>query len=243
MIITNMRWLQSKGHAPIKTSEQKGFTIVELSIATVAFSIILLIAMAGFFGIGRLFYKGVSVSQTQETANQIFQDVNGNFQTAASVSPKQTIGGYTYYCVGNSRYTFNIDNKVSLAASPDHTAPPPIGGGNFGILKDVLPGSGGACATPCNDISGTCPASSVKFNNPIELLGEKIRVEKFDITVIADKPNLYNVSLIIAYGDTNVLKWTDTANPATVYCSGGGTTGQQFCAVSILNTGIYRGRH
>lgn len=235
---------KNPGKARIISKLSAGFTIVELSIATAVFAVVLLVALAGFFEIGKLFYKGVSISQTQETADQIFQDVNGNFQTAASVSPKQTFNGYTYYCIGNSRYTFNINNEVDLASSSNH-APPfveAIKSGNFGILKDILPGSGAACSSPCNDQSGVCTAGSVKFNNPTELLGEKMRVEKFDITAVANNPNLYNVSLIIAYGDDDVLGWTDSSKPETAFCKGGSTS-QQFCAVSSLNTGIYRGRH
>ena len=137
-------------------SASLGFTIVELLIATAVFSVVLMTALTGFLQIGRLFYQGVSNTQTQAVTSQIFEDTVGNFQTAANVSPAQSASGYTYYCIGSARYTYNIGKKVSLSDSPNHSSP--AGGGNFGMLKDVLPGAT-ACATPCDDL-GSSPCSA-----------------------------------------------------------------------------------
>jgi prepilin-type N-terminal cleavage/methylation domain-containing protein len=70
----------------LKRSE-KGFTIAELTIASAIFSVVILTAVGGFLQMGRIFYKGVTLTSTQETANQIYQDIGGYFQTAATVSP------------------------------------------------------------------------------------------------------------------------------------------------------------
>lgn len=213
-----------------------GFTITELMIATAVFSVVLLTALAGFLAIGRFFYKGVSVTQTGTVTHQIFADITGNFQTAANISGVQNANGYSYYCVGNTRYTYKIGQLVNLSAAPDHSS-----GGNFGILKDTLPGSNG-CATPCDDThSVSCPAGSVKFTNPTEMLGDTMRVESFVVqSNSAVSPNFYNVSIIIAYGADDVLGYANSLDPTTVYCQGNSAT-QQFCAISKLNTGVYRG--
>ena len=237
---------QSFGFAQSKPARPKvsgGFTIIELLIATAVFSIVLMTALASFLQIGRLFYQGVSTTQTQTVVNQLFQDIVGNFQTAANISPAQSDGkpgGYTYYCIGNSRYTYNIGQRVILAGLPNHAQL--ASGGNFGLLKDVLPGAT-ACATPCDDLGGSvCPAGAVPFKSPIEVLGDNMRLESFNLQQSPSvSPNFYNVSVVVAYGDDDLLNYTDPKDPSTVFCRGG-SFNQQFCAVSRLDSGVYRGQ-
>lgn len=213
-----------------------GFTITELLIATAVFAVVLLVAQASFVQIGHLFYRGVSISQTQETADHIFQDINGNFQSAPSVNGSvNSPSGYDYYCIGNARYTYRVNHEVDLsAATTDHSP-----SGNFGILKDSLPGAGAACATPCTGIGGdTCPAP---FRNPVELLGNKMRVEVFSIPSPPSGSNLYNVSIVLAYGDDNTLTYHTPGDLSTVACQGDASN--NFCAVSSINTAVYKGGH
>jgi prepilin-type N-terminal cleavage/methylation domain-containing protein len=220
-----------------KGATNKGFTIVELMIATVVFAVVLLVAQTSFVRIGRLFYRGVSISQTQEAADHIFQDINGNFQTASNISgSKNSPTGYDYYCIGNTRYTYRIDNQISTTATPDHTT-----GGNFGILKDILPGSS-ACATPCSDTGGAaCPSGAVKLNNPVELLGDQTRVEQFSVSQSTSTSSLYNVAIVLAYGDTSSLTYSDPSDFSTVSCQA--DLQNNFCAVSRINTAVYKGWH
>lgn len=229
-------------------SSQKGFTIIELLIATSIFSVILLTALAGFTEIGRIFYKGVSTTSTQNVANQISQDILGNFTTAEKVSGPNsykvsgsTGGTYTYYCVGNTRYTYNLNYRLDTSTSASHAAPAAGGGGNFGLLRDVLPGSN-ACAAPCDDQgSTTCPVSTVKFNNPTEMLGDNMRLSAFSIQPNAGvSADFYNISVVIAYGDDSRLAYTDKNDLSTVYCAGN-SRDQQFCSISRINTGVFRG--
>jgi type II secretory pathway pseudopilin PulG len=209
-----------------------GFTIAELTIASAVFAIVLLTALAGFMQIGRIFYKGVTVTSTQETANQIYQDISGYFQTASSISPKSSGNGYNYYCIGGTRYTFTIDNPVDASGPADHSA-----SGNFGILKDTLPGSG-ACSAPCNDLSsGNC--SGTRLQNAKELLGDKMRVLKFDITNPGGG-DIYNISMALAYGDDEVLGYSTQDNPATAYCLNG-SRNQQFCSIANIDSSVFRG--
>src|SRR5438105_2859585 len=61
-------------------SSSSGFTIVELLIATTVFSIVLIVFLATFLRISELFYKGVSLSNTQETARTVLQDITDDLQ-------------------------------------------------------------------------------------------------------------------------------------------------------------------
>jgi prepilin-type N-terminal cleavage/methylation domain-containing protein len=222
---------------PKKTN---GFTIVELLIATAVFAVVLLVAQASFVQIGHLFYRGVSINQTQDAADHIFQDINGNFQTAPNVggSVNSSAGGYDYYCIGNTRYTYRINNEVDTsAATADHSP-----SGNYGILKDILPGAGAQCATPCNDTSAVpCPSGTVRLNSPAELLGNKMRIEKFNVTQSTPTSSLYNVSIVLAYGDDNTLTYHTPGDYSTVACQG--DAHNDFCAVSSVNTAVYKGGH
>lgn len=223
----------------MKRVNRQGFTVVELLIATAVFAVVLLVAQASFVEIGHLFYKGVSITQTQDAADHIFQDINGNFQTAANIGGSQNSasGGYDYYCVGNTRYTYRINHQIDTSATPDHTA-----SGNFGLLKDVLNGSGSACAAPCSDTGGsTCPAGAVALKSPVELLGNKMRLEQFNLSQSTTTSSLYNVSIIVAYGEDNTLAYSTPGDYSTVSCQG--DSNNNFCAVSRINTSVYKGGH
>jgi type II secretory pathway pseudopilin PulG len=212
---------------------QTGFTIAELTIATAVFSIVLLTALAGFIQIGHIFYKGITITSTQETANQIYQDISGYFQTASAVSPKLQQNGYSYYCIGGARFTFNTDKALDASAATTHSA-----GGNFGILKDILPG-GAACDAPCDD-TNPAPCTGTRFQNPQELLGDKMRVLKFDVNQAGGTGNFYNISMILAYGNDDVLGHGTPDTPENRYCLGG-TVDQQFCSIANIDAGVFRG--
>ena len=242
-----------------KTENQKrpeGFTIVELLVATTVFSVILLGALAGFLEIGRLFYKGVSTTNTQDVANQILQDISGQFQSASSFTkglPQGVTGEvlpssactatdnscYAYYCIGNTRYTYNITSNGSRTVSfsnPSIHSP----GGNFGILKDVLPGTSG-CARPCSDTGGpACDPTKgeIQLNKPQELLGDNMRLNAFYING-SPNSNLFSVRIVVAYGlDDAFVENPPIAVP--LHCSG--TSGiDQYCSVAELNTAVLRG--
>lgn len=230
---SNNRVAGLAGRQVIATRGSEGFTVVELVIAAAVFSLILMAAQTGFIEIGRLFYKGVSVTQTQAIASDIVDQIKNDIQVAANVSLKQTANGYTYYCVGNNRYTVNIGRQVDSSVSSDFSA-----NGNFGLLHDILPGDS-ACAAPC---SGSCPAGAVAFKSPSELLGGKMRLAQLSITqpYAAASPNLFNVSLVAVYGDDQALDYTDKTDLSTAFCSGG-LSAQQFCSVSRLSSSAYKG--
>src|SRR5437667_5654433 len=93
-----------KKHAtPQRTS---GFTIIELMIATVIFSVVLLLITAGIMQVARVYYKGVTEANTQSTARSIVDTISqaiqfdgGNITTVAGVSP-------AYQCVNNQQFAF-----------------------------------------------------------------------------------------------------------------------------------------
>lgn len=226
-----------------KEKSSSGFTLIELMLASAVFALVLLIALNGFLQIGRLFYKGVSNTETQATARQIIDDLSGNIQVASEVSSQQSANGYYYYCLGNYRYTYTRTAAgeavmVDLSQSRDYSAGNVDG--NFGLLKDALSGSN-ACAAPCDsDMSVACPTGGIRFNKPIELLGNKQRLAELQITPHPSIADLYDVRLKVVYGDDSSLEFNpDASNPASAQCKGG-LSNQQFCATSQLNTSVFK---
>jgi prepilin-type N-terminal cleavage/methylation domain-containing protein len=219
----------------IAGKQDKGFTIIELMIATSVFSIILLVALTGFLGIGRLFYKGMSVSTTQQAATDILTDITDGVQAAETISPRyDKASGVSYYCLGNIRYTYQIGHKV------DSTLTNFSSEAGTGLVRDTLPG-GSDCKPPCPEAPGICQVGETRWNQPTELLGDRMRLEVFSVQSIPSiSPNYYNIKIVVFYGDDAELHYDDPTDRSTVTCTGSSRT-QQFCAVAKYNTSIYKG--
>jgi prepilin-type N-terminal cleavage/methylation domain-containing protein len=213
---------------------QNGFTIVELAIATSVFSVVLIGALAGFMQVGRLFYKGISITSTNDVSIQILNDLQESVQTASSVSSAMSKNGFNYMCIGNVRYTYAIGTKINSSITNEFSD-----GQGYGLVRDTLPG-GSACAAPC-PANGACNSPDLRWQQPVEMLGNKMRLGAFSVTQnAAVSPNYYDVALSVIYGDDETLSYKTAGNYSTAYCTGG-STGNEFCAVSSFNTGFTRG--
>lgn len=93
-----------------RIDNNKGFTIIELLIATVAFSVILMVITGAVVQIGRIYYKGVVQSRTQERARAITDSVAKNlqFSTKGSFFDVPNV----CYSIGNQTYKYNLQTQV-----------------------------------------------------------------------------------------------------------------------------------
>lgn len=213
-----------------------GFTIIELLIATAVFSAVLLISLTGFLQLSRLFYKGVSLTQTQQTAQEIVEDVSTALQFAPSavLDCVNASPSCNYYCIGGVRYTFNLSQQVDLANAP--------AADSGGLIRDKLPGAT-ACAPPLGP-------GNVPLKSPKELLGGKMRLAKFTVCVVdyncpgsgpppatAPQSLLYAIDVKIAYGDDESLESPDTE---AVTCNSNLRI-SQFCSVIQQTTTVSQG--
>lgn len=215
-----------------------GFTIVELIIATTVFSTVLMASLFGFFHIGRLYYKGVTITQTQQSSRAVLNQVLTDIQQAAdgSVSFRSELDSVKdeqdntyqrfYYCVGSSRYTVLAGRAVNLAQDPNYV-------NNFGILKDPLPG-GGSCTSPYKGTGDTEPQFS---EGVTELLADNMRVSRFSIEPIDYDERLFNVRVRLAYGNDDVLDLSQLEN---IKCDDSIKV-SEFCSVAELDTNVTRG--
>lgn len=220
------------------TKDSRGFTIVELTIATGVFSIILLLAMAGFIQIGKLFYKGVSITRTndvsKQTLNTLKSDVSFDvlttsysFQSAPLASPSVN---RQYFCAGSNRYTFILHKQLDADAEAIEMGTSVAGWYKFALLKDQVTGG---CPNP---FSGS---GAINPTNVTELLGDKMRLSSISIQQLpAPNDKLYTVHIKVAYGDDSVLQNPSSDNPE---CVAGKTSGSSFCYVSDLRTIVRKG--
>jgi prepilin-type N-terminal cleavage/methylation domain-containing protein len=214
--------------------KQSGFTIIELLIATTIFSIVLMIILASFLQISRMFYKGVSLDNTNEAARTLVDDITSDIRlakdggTATSPGPNNT----HFFCVGLHRYTFKLGVKVT---SPQVTSPDSItSSAGAGVREDTV---GSGCPIP---IVGAITT------NPQQLLGPDMQLNDFGTN--CGKPGglcgidcasalMCNIHThIVFYGfDSTVLK--PSAADQAAECTGN-TLDTQFCATADIKTNV-----
>lgn len=206
-------------------SNQRGFTIIELMIATTVFSLVLLLCSTGLIQIGRTYTKGMTSAKTQGTARSVIDELSRSIQfsggTVTTTPANRTDGAPYVFCIDDTRYSVVTDRE--LKDSPTDTSQ----------VKDVLvsdkfPG--------CNASSPALSLTDVNFNigtvpGAKELLAPNMRIANLQVN---DKgSNLYEIVLRIVYGDDDVLDGAHD-NCQNV------RAGSQFCAVSELTTVVQK---
>ena len=200
--------------------QSDGFTIVELLVATVVFSTVLVVITAGVMYFTRNYYASVNRSKVQNTARSIVSSISQGVQftgvaiatTDTTTSSNPDSSGVTYFCTGGKLYAFRAGQKYS---------------GNTATQADP-----GLYVVP--QPTGCAPLASTGYNNPLgqQLLGPKMRIGSLTLKNVGSQ--LYSISLTLAYGDDDLLTGTGSATRCI------SQAGSQFCAVSALNTTVQR---
>lgn len=220
----------------MKNKRQRGFTILELMIATMVFSVVLLLCMVGVTRMGRLYYKGISQAQTQEVARRLSDELVSQLQfgkgsvTPSPIPATPTNGGVPFiFCIGDFRYRLVLNRQL---ASVDNAS---LRQATRVFEREKLTGSG--CPS-----EATTPFTSEK----VELLSKGMRISKLAITEQSNK--LWEFSIQVTYGDEEFLLYPTPAATTThdtpseyqgVLCKGG-VVGSELCATSVLTTNVYR---
>lgn len=213
-----------------KYGDEAGFTIVELMIATVVFSVILLTITYGVIYFSQHYYKGISSSSTQVTAQSATDAITQAIQFSSGPSVTATTAGNSgFFCAGTKLFLYTLGEKY--AGNPATTR---------GLYEMDKP-------------SGPCASSAPA--NGIELLGQGMRLT--DIVIgqvnLTNPDGTWSVSIHIANADDDLL--CNNTPAATVgKCATGSpifssptqvvgdkiacksTTGSQFCSVASSST-------
>ncbi|HEY1645515.1 MAG TPA: prepilin-type N-terminal cleavage/methylation domain-containing protein, partial [Candidatus Saccharimonadales bacterium] len=95
-------------------SDQTGFTIIELLIATAIFTVILIITSTAIIGISQTYIKGSIQGETQQTARAVLSDVSEDIQlnnpnvNYTDLTTNTAGTGEFYFCVGNDVYIYRL---------------------------------------------------------------------------------------------------------------------------------------
>jgi type II secretory pathway pseudopilin PulG len=205
-----------------------GFTIVELLIATLIFSFVLVVLTSAIIQIGRIYSKGITYAKTQEAARSLVNDIGQSIQysAAAVIGPTEDPGapGNFSLCVGSRYYSYRPGQQRT-------------GSNQAVVVRSVTPGQ--------------CPDPDMSLNNGgAELLAEGMRMPVLGVDKVSDT-KLYHVTARVVYGDDDVIcsggddcGTTDNIDPAdltspTLRCKDV-RTGTQFCAAAELTTTVER---
>lgn len=212
---------------------KRGFTIVELMIATAVFSFVLLVTSAGVITIGRAYYKSLTSNRVHETARSVLEDISRSvqFSDPGSINTQVTDPdgtGVIVRCFGADRYRYFINQQVT--------------GGNHGLYRDKRPAASSCngCDSAGLDPSGLHCVHPGIFTGGQELLGNNMRLLQFEVS----NSDPFHINIRVAYGDDDLLSTYDNqgvpltgADPATALCKTG-VAGNSFCAVSALETAV-----
>lgn len=236
--------------------DRAGFTIVELMIATVVFSLVMLICLTGMVQVSRAYYKGITHSRTQEAARNLMHEITEIIKLSGSTIvvldtiqpgpeiPKEpmdlTEEGAGAFCAGNRVYVYVLDRKAVDDPDPNQKE-----------IRNPFVSTDGACSDSLslgladlgileNPIDFTAP------ERPRSLLGDNMRLTAFSIeevqpTVVGtlqEGAQLWRVNLSIVYGDQDLLDYKDDHGNDRVVCRP--NTGAEFCSIVELSTMVSR---
>jgi len=220
----------------IKQAAQAGFTIVELMIATLVFSTILLVITFGVIHFTSDYYKGVNSSTTQDTARNIMNIMSQAIQFSGDTPLNPTPSSV---CIGNQQLVYTLGNEI-LTASDNGLAQ----------ITD----------TSC-DSAAVASSGTELLDTRMRLVQFSVTEPMSGGVPVFSDHSVWKVTVSIAYGDNDLLCDSSVAASATGGCSShanpiadpntataasNGTlhcksmTGSQFCDVVTLSTTVTR---
>lgn len=206
----------------IKKHNSKGFTLIELMIATLIFSLVLVVILSAFVQISRLFYKGVNLTRTQEDSRQIVQDISDDIKFAQNISTNLAASyntpGPGYFCIGLHRYKYRLGYQLGSSAVND-----------FGIIRDTV-SVGSGCT------------SGAAGTDQIELLDNGMQLNKLNVTCNGGRC-LVNVHVVFYGGAPDLFASTYPGYSSNKWqapdaqCTGN-LEDTQYCATADYNSTV-----
>ncbi|HSX16356.1 MAG TPA: prepilin-type N-terminal cleavage/methylation domain-containing protein [Candidatus Saccharimonadales bacterium] len=190
---------------------QAGFTIVELMVATLIFSFVLVIITIGVLYFSKSYYTGLNRSRTQNAARNIVGTISQAIQFTGTTIATTADTGAEYFCAGGRIYAFKSGVKY-------------LGG----VATATNPGLYSAPQS-----SGCAALAAGGYNNAQgqQLLSPGMRIAYLSVTKIGTQ--LYTINLTLLYGDDDLLSATTGAG---AHCLS--QTGSQYCASSVLTSTV-----
>lgn len=179
---------------PRADKHQTGFTIIELLIATLVFSVLLIVMMSAIIRTSDLFYKGVSMSKTQEDARNVVQSIASDIQFTGGAPIAKTGVSTSVFCIGIHRYQYVLRAHVN-------------GGSNYGIQRDDQGRSNCNPDTLCD--TTTC----------VNMLDNNMQLN--DLTIDCTKGPYCDVHIhVVFYGGSSTGLFTPSPTDTNAQCTG-----------------------
>lgn len=226
----------------MKKQSSAGFTIIELLIATVVFSIVLLTLSAAIIQIGRLYYKGITSARTQEVARSVMNDIAQSIQfdtgqvtgTEPAALNNTSDPSSQATCINTRHFSYKLGQQVTATT--------------HALLVNEI--AAGCASVQAQNLSGATPVGT-------ELLGDKMRLSNLVVKQQSAGSSSYIVTVRVIYGDSDLLCSPSTSGAAASCSTTTAMTpaqvlgktdlacknirsGSQFCAVSELSTIVER---
>ncbi len=200
-------------------AHSRGFTIIELMIATSAFSLLLMAMLSAFVFLGRLYYKGISEANTQEVARSVLSRTSDVVRLSGSsiANAPASFGWDGAHCIGNKKYSYKINKQLTSNVEDDTLQSDQV------LIESDDPG--------CSNTRSSDPRPG---DNPNELLEELMGLAEFNIL---EQNNLVDVDITITLGDNDQFTRDDQGK--AIGCQSD-MAGSEFCAVSELDTVVFR---
>ncbi len=230
--------------------KKRGFTIIELMIATAIFSVILLLCMAAIMQITRLYYRGVTQANTQEVARAILDEFSQAVQfsnneifvpsgdEANPAGPEVPVGEdpLSFICLGNKRYSFMLDRQL-VSSNPSESSKQ-VSAALWVDSPKSDDGTPLGCASAVSAQSlDLTDQNEIDASDGVELLDENMRITQLEVTPAApDSDAIWNIAVTVVYGDQDLLENPDGNR---VQCKPSGP-GVEFCAISEISTTVRR---
>lgn len=203
---------------------RQGFTIIELMIATIIVSVILVFVSTVMIGIGRIYYKGINQNRVQDNARAINDEVSQQLQFNGSdvIPVGPTASGLRRYCIGNVRYTYVLNKRIG-PADANHAL--------HVLWRDTNPNPD-TCFLLDTFFNTTTPSAG-----GVELIAANSRLTEFTITP-STSPYTVRVGVLFGEGADRPTDSMITGSGIDTRCRGG--AGSQFCATGTSVSTVAR---
>jgi prepilin-type N-terminal cleavage/methylation domain-containing protein len=225
-------------------SNNSGFTIIELLISSLIFSIILMTATFAVIQVSRTYIKGYVGVQTQNTNRSMISLLTNELQQSnpgsVNVDPNNRYGTIHWFCLNGQRFIYQYDAILN-----DTTSGAPLNKNVFVQDQDDSP------KQDCTFNTGMLPFGNIKLSDFIsdlslntpqnpqtELLRQHMQLVNLNggqlIAAVSGFKGLYNINLKILYADTGSFRQV-TANNSICYSD---YTTHGFCYASSSSTTV-----
>ncbi|MCA9342583.1 prepilin-type N-terminal cleavage/methylation domain-containing protein [Candidatus Saccharibacteria bacterium] len=199
----------------VKNLNNKGYTIVELLVATAVFSTVIITVSVMLVQISRMYYKGTVLSKTQNSAREITEDISNSLKFGSSAVrgdmpiPANATGSF---CIGSIRYKYSIIGVLPVA--PTTSA----------LSREKLNNPNADCSVPGSDSK--------------DMLDDNMRINTLYVSRVTGSSGLYRIIVDIVYGEDELLTslGSDAETGHNLQSCDGQVAGSQWCARSRYET-------